>query len=342
MAKKKLSTSEILAAARAQVKVEGESEAPTETSPPETPQPASPKGAPTSTADILAAARAQKAGGDASPAKPSKPAAKPTSTADILAAARAGKAGAGKAEAAPKPTSKKTEVAAATASGDHPSVQEMLQAVRSGKQSSEAAASDVAAVPAKPQRPVRPTRPTPPVKAGKKKGADQGRRWALFSILCTPFAIAWIMMGGVLTAWGLATARFMMPNVLVEPPSKFKIGPVTDYPAGTVSTKWKAEFGIWVVNTEWAGEGELVALSTVCTHLGCTPNWLGSEQKFKCPCHGSGFYITGVNFEGPAPRPLERHAIRIAADGMVEVDKSLKYQEELGQWADGNSYIKTS
>ena len=39
----------------------------------------------------------------------------------------------------------------------------------------------------------------------------------------------------------------------------------------------------------------------VCTHLGCTPNWLEAEQKFKCPCHGSGFYKDGINFEGPAP-----------------------------------------
>ena len=46
------------------------------------------------------------------------------------------------------------------------------------------------------------------------------------------------------------------------------------------------------------------ALSTVCTHLGCTPNWLPVESKFKCPCHGSGFRMTGIHFEGPAPRPL--------------------------------------
>ena len=51
--------------------------------------------------------------------------------------------------------------------------------------------------------------------------------------------------------------------------------------------------------------------ASVCTHLGCTPNWLEGEQKFKCPCHGSGFYKDGINFEGPAPRPLERYAIRI-------------------------------
>jgi nitrite reductase/ring-hydroxylating ferredoxin subunit len=45
------------------------------------------------------------------------------------------------------------------------------------------------------------------------------------------------------------------------------------------------------------------ALFTICTHLGCTPNYLSAENKFKCPCHGSGYRLTGVNFEGPAPRP---------------------------------------
>ena len=82
------------------------------------------------------------------------------------------------------------------------------------------------------------------------------------------------------------------------------------------------------------------ALASVCTHPGCTPSWLDGEQKFKCPCHGSGFYITGINFEGPAPRPLERVGIRLAEDGMLEVDKSVKFQEEMGQWADPASYVE--
>ena len=51
--------------------------------------------------------------------------------------------------------------------------------------------------------------------------------------------------------------------------------------------------------------GGFYALFTICTHLGCTPNFLSAENKFKCPCHGSGFYKDGINFEGPAPRPLE-------------------------------------
>jgi hypothetical protein len=58
-------------------------------------------------------------------------------------------------------------------------------------------------------------------------------------------------------------------------------------------------------------------LIAVCTHLGCSPNWLPAENKFKCPCHGSGFYMSGVNFEGPAPRPLERARIVLADDGQI-------------------------
>ena len=55
---------------------------------------------------------------------------------------------------------------------------------------------------------------------------------------------------------------------------------------------------------------------------------------------GSGFYITGINFEGPAPRPLERWAISIGDDGQLVVDKSRKFQRELGQWDNTDSYIK--
>jgi cytochrome b6-f complex iron-sulfur subunit len=157
----------------------------------------------------------------------------------------------------------------------------------------------------------------------------------------TPFAAAWASISAVTGISVLGTARFMFPNVLTEPPSKFKVGPASDYPLNTVSNKWKDQFGVWIVHTDqYEGKNLLYALTSVCTHLGCTPNWLEGEQKFKCPCHGSGFYITGVNFEGPAPRPLERSGIRIAEDGMLEVDKSVKFQEEMGQWKDPTSFVQ--
>jgi cytochrome b6-f complex iron-sulfur subunit len=85
--------------------------------------------------------------------------------------------------------------------------------------------------------------------------------------------------------------------------------------------------------------GFFVLLST-CTHLGCTPNYLSAENKFKCPCHGSGFRTTGINFEGPAPRPLERARVVLSDDGQILVDKGRKFQYELGQWADPEAFLK--
>ena len=84
----------------------------------------------------------------------------------------------------------------------------------------------------------------------------------------------------------------------------------------------------------------IYALSTVCTHLGCTPNWLEAEKKFKCPCHGSGFRSTGMHFEGPAPRPLERYRIFLASDGQIVVDKNKKFNFEKGEWTRPEASLK--
>ena len=137
--------------------------------------------------------------------------------------------------------------------------------------------------------------------------------------------------------WGYLTMfmRFMFPNVLFEPKQVFKAGFPDEYTAGEVSERWKDKYASWIVRDD----EKIYALSTVCTHLGCTPNWLSNENKFKCPCHGSGFYKTGINFEGPAPRPLERFKISLADDGQILVDKTKKYQQEKGEWKDPESYL---
>ncbi len=213
-------------------------------------------------------------------------------------------------------------------------MQEMLKALHEGK-------PQPAAEPAKPRLPGKPPLPSKPAEAMSRRAFPIVALTGLLAIIATPFAAGWTMMAIIGGLWSLLTARFMMPNMVVELPSKFKIGPASDFPLGTVSEKFKASRGTWVVHSDaYNGENILYALISVCTHLGCTPNWLESEQKFKCPCHGSGFYISGINFEGPAPRPLERAGIRVSEDGMLEVDKSVKFQEELGQWADAKSYVQ--
>jgi cytochrome b6-f complex iron-sulfur subunit len=137
----------------------------------------------------------------------------------------------------------------------------------------------------------------------------------------------------------LGTVRFLFPNVLSEPPSKFKAGFPDTYEEAKVVERYKDQHAWIVRNRNDKNQDTIYALSTTCTHLGCTPNWLEREQKFKCPCHGSGFYITGINFEGPAPRPLERWAVSIGDDGQIVIDMSKKFQYERGEWDNPESYI---
>ncbi len=185
-------------------------------------------------------------------------------------------------------------------------------------------------VPPMPEKPAY-ALPKPVAVAKPKADSDESRRNFL--------SIGFWSLGLVSFLWTMASLKFMFPNVRREPPSKFKVGFPDAFPPGQVQTKFIPQYGVWVANAEYNGVQQIYALKSVCTHLGCTPNWLEAEQKFKCPCHGSGFYKDGINFEGPAPRPLERYAIRIADDGQVEIDKSRTFQEEMGQWEDATSFI---
>jgi cytochrome b6-f complex iron-sulfur subunit len=68
-------------------------------------------------------------------------------------------------------------------------------------------------------------------------------------------------------------------------------------------------------------DGGFLALSSKCTHLGCTVPWVEKEMKFACPCHASAFDITGEVISSPAPRPLDIYPIVIEND-VVKVDTS--------------------
>ena len=148
-------------------------------------------------------------------------------------------------------------------------------------------------------------------------------------------AVGWAAFAAVIGGYGTLLMRFLFPNVLFEPKQSFRAGFPDEYTIGEVSERFRDKYGTWIVRDS----EKIYALSTVCTHLGCTPNWLQNENKFKCPCHGSGFYKTGINFEGPAPRPLERFEISLTEDGEILVDKTKKFQQEKGEWKDPESYI---
>ena len=267
------------------------------------------------TSSKLAAARAGKSSGTSSKLAAAR-AGKPGGTSSKVAAARAGKSSGASSKA----------VAARAGGGANPASDESGKAAASDEQSPSVAP------------PKKPRVPKKPVVAANENMSRRGGLVMLTSVVTwasvgwTSFSAACAVMLGGLT-------RFLFPNWLREPPSQFKIGAPGEYAPESVSTKWAAQYGIWVVNTVYEGQSQIYALKTVCTHLGCTPNWLDAEQKFKCPCHGSGFRISGINFEGPAPRPLERYAIQLADDGLLEVDKSQTFQQEMGQWENASSFV---
>ena len=118
--------------------------------------------------------------------------------------------------------------------------------------------------------PVKPDYARPKPSAAPAEEPD--RRWFLAVMLGSAMGVGFAAVAATMGMWSLALARFMFPNVLTEPPSRFKVGFPGDFPPGNVENKFKAQYGVWVVNVEYNGQQQIAALKTVCTHLGCTPN----------------------------------------------------------------------
>jgi cytochrome b6-f complex iron-sulfur subunit len=132
--------------------------------------------------------------------------------------------------------------------------------------------------------------------------------------------IIWASIWGYLGVNFLMFLRFFFPRTLFEPESVFPVGYPTDFTLG-VETKFQKQYRIWVVKEP----DKLFVIYARCTHLGCTPDWKASENKFKCPCHGSGYTMEGINFEGPAPRPMDRCHVELDATSQIVVDSSRLY-----------------
>ena len=108
-------------------------------------------------------------------------------------------------------------------------------------------------------------------------------------------------------------ARFLLPDVLYEPPRRFPVGRPADFPPG--SATFVAERRLFVCRTP---EG-FYAISAVCTHLGC--NVAQEEGRgFACPCHGSAFDEAGRVRNGPAAWPLPRYSVSLSRRGELVVD----------------------
>src|SRR5580704_18131373 len=129
--------------------------------------------------------------------------------------------------------------------------------------------------------------------------------------------VIWGMIYGYLGINLLMFLRFFFPRALYEPNTIFNIGYPADFSLG-IDQRYLMTNRVWIIREPY----RIFLIFARCTHLGCTPEWKAAENKFKCPCHGSGYDSEGVNFEGPAPRPMDRALLKLDPTGQIVVDTS--------------------
>lgn len=146
-------------------------------------------------------------------------------------------------------------------------------------------------------------------KSNSSKDVDRTRR-----------RFIWTFLWGYLGVNFLMFLRYFFPRALFEPPTVFNAGYVADYSLG-VDQRYLQSNRCWVVREP----GRVFVIFAQCTHLGCTPDWEQAQNIFHCPCHGSEYDSEGINFAGPAPRPMDRCHVDIDPSGQIVVDTSQRY-----------------
>ena len=152
---------------------------------------------------------------------------------------------------------------------------------------------------------------------------------------------------GALLLASVETLKFMFPNATNEEPTAFK---ASSFDPATVTAPHVEPITSKRV-TLVLDDGGWYAVFLVCTHLGCTPNYVtdvttgsgnadtsaanrtkalarGQRQPsaqtpngWACPCHGSRYFIDSTNFYGPAPRPMDWVAVSWSPDKRLIVDR---------------------
>jgi Rieske Fe-S protein len=111
--------------------------------------------------------------------------------------------------------------------------------------------------------------------------------------------------------------RFLLPNVLYEPPTVFRVGFPEAFPEGVTPIP---ERNVFIVRNG----GSFHAISSICTHLRCQVGHV--RNGFQCPCHGSRFDMEGNVTRGAAPRPLDWYEVTLAENGEIRVNTKRKVE----------------
>jgi cytochrome b6-f complex iron-sulfur subunit len=175
--------------------------------------------------------------------------------------------------------------------------------------------------------------PTAPAGASPNKPSDPSD-----PINRTRRRFFWACLYGYLGVNFLMFLRFFFPRALFEPPTVFSIGYPSDFGLG-VDQSYLQAHRVWVVREP----GRMFVIYAQCTHLGCTPDWEQAQNIFHCPCHGSEYDSEGINFAGPAPRPMDRCYVNLDPSGQITVDTSQRFINDpaagTNQFNDPKAYV---
>ncbi|PLX85860.1 MAG: cytochrome B6 [Desulfuromonas sp.] len=129
----------------------------------------------------------------------------------------------------------------------------------------------------------------------------QAERRTFLGILLGGFSVA------LVAAFGWPVFRFLAPREQTGQDQQVRV-PREQVPVGTAH--FFSYQGRPAVLLQPA-VGEFVALSAVCTHLGCIVKWDAAKGEFLCPCHGGQFSTAGQVLGGPPPKALEPYPVAV-------------------------------
>ena len=159
--------------------------------------------------------------------------------------------------------------------------------------------------------------PAPAASQGAKASPAADAKAAAKDVNTSRRRLVWACIWGYLGVNFLMFLRFFFPRALYEPNTVFSAGFPSDFSLG-IDQRYLMTNRVWIVREP----DRIFAIFARCTHLGCTPEWKSAENKFKCPCHGSGYDSEGVNFEGPAPRPMDRALLKLDPTGQIRSEST--------------------
>ena len=164
-----------------------------------------------------------------------------------------------------------------------------------------------------------------------KQPAESSSRRSFLTIVWTVLGIA--AVGELVAVIITFLKRGKAGKIAGKSVSIIEAGYADSYPVGSVTANIQGRF--YLCRME---DGGFLALSSKCTHLGCTVPWEEKEKRFACPCHGSSFDITGSVITTPATRPLDMYPIHIE-NKLVKVNagKSIRREKFL---KDQLTYVK--